>query len=50
VDGPRAQCSFCVLRVLARLRFQSVVISSFGWARFQMVRVYRAESPRVPDG
>jgi hypothetical protein len=27
-----------------------VVISSFGWARFQTVRVCRADSPRVPGG
>jgi hypothetical protein len=49
-DSPRAQCSLCVIRVLARLRFRSVVISSFGWARFRTVRVYRADSPRVPGG
>jgi hypothetical protein len=49
-DGPRAQCSSRVLHVLARLRFLSVVISSFGWAWFRTVRVCRADSPRVPGG
>jgi hypothetical protein len=49
-DGPRGQCSSRVLRVPARLRFRSVVLLSFGWARFQMVRVCRADSPRVPGG
>jgi hypothetical protein len=49
-DGPRACCSSRVLRVLARLRFQSIVFSSFGWARFRTVRVCRADSPRVPGG
>jgi hypothetical protein len=29
-DGPREQCSSCVLRVLARLRFRSVLVLSFG--------------------
>jgi hypothetical protein len=49
-DGPRGHCSSSVLRVLARLRFRSVVFSSFGWSRFRMVRVCRADSPRVPGG
>jgi hypothetical protein len=49
-DGPRGQCSSSVLRVLARLHFRSVVISSFGWARFRTVRVCRVDSPRVPTG
>jgi hypothetical protein len=39
-----------VRRVLARLRFRSIVFLSFGWARFRTVRVYRADSPRVPGG
>jgi hypothetical protein len=47
-DGPRRACSSCVLRVLARLCFRSVVILSFGLAKFQTVRVCRADSPRVP--
>jgi hypothetical protein len=50
VDGPRAQCLSCVLRVLARLRFRSVVALSFRWTRFWTVHVYRADSPRVPGG
>jgi hypothetical protein len=49
-DGLRPGCSSRVLRVLARLRFQSVVFSSFGWAKFRTVRVCRADSPRVPGG
>jgi hypothetical protein len=49
-DGPPYGCSSRVLRVLARLLFRSVVVSSFGWARFRTVRVYRADSPRVPGG
>jgi hypothetical protein len=49
-DGLRRACSSCVLRVLARLRFRSVVFSSFGWAKFRTVRVCRADSPRVPGG
>jgi hypothetical protein len=43
------RCSSRVLRVLARLRFRSVVFLCFGWARFQTVRVCRADSPRVPS-
>jgi hypothetical protein len=50
VDGPRAQCLSCVLRVLAHLRFRSVVALSFRWTRFWTVHVYRADSPRVPGG
>jgi hypothetical protein len=50
VDGPRAQCSSCVLRVLARLRVRSIVALSFRWTRFWTVRVCRADSPRVPGG
>jgi hypothetical protein len=46
----RAQCSSCVLRVLAHLRFRSVVALSFRWTRFRTVRVCRADSPRVPGG
>jgi hypothetical protein len=49
-DGPRAQCSSGILRVLARLRFRSLVVLSFHWTRFRTVRVYRADSPRVPGG
>jgi hypothetical protein len=46
-DGRRHACSS---RVLARLRFRSVVFSSFGWAMFWMVRMCRADSPRVSGG
>jgi hypothetical protein len=49
-DGPRLGCSSRVLRVLARLRFRSVLVSSFGRERFRTVRVCRADSPRVPGG
>jgi hypothetical protein len=49
-DGPRGECSSSVLRVLALLRFRSVVFSSFGWASFRTVRVCRADSPRVLGG
>jgi hypothetical protein len=49
-DGPRSACSSCGLRVLARLRFRSMVFSCFGWAEFRTVRVSRANSPRVPSG
>jgi hypothetical protein len=49
-DGPRRGCSSRVLRVLARLRFQSVVFSSFGWTKFRTVRVCWADGPRVRGG
>jgi hypothetical protein len=56
-DGPCGQSSSCVLRVLARLRFQSVLVSSFGWKRFRTVRSSGAtirgclaDSPRAPRG
>jgi hypothetical protein len=49
-DVPRRACSSRVLRVIARFCFRSVVVSCFGWARFGTVRVYRADSPRVPGG
>jgi hypothetical protein len=49
-DGPRAQCSWRVRPVLARLRFRSVLVLSFGWTRFQTVRSRGADSPRVPGG
>jgi hypothetical protein len=49
-DGLRRACSSRVLRVLAQLRLQSAVFSSFGWAKFRTVRVCRADSPRVPGG
>jgi hypothetical protein len=39
-----------VLRVLAWLRFRSVLVSSFGWKRFRTVRSSGADSPRVPSG
>jgi hypothetical protein len=49
-DGPREQCSSRVLRVLARLRFRSALISSFGWKRFRTVCCSGADSPWVPGG
>jgi hypothetical protein len=49
-DGPRPGSSSRVLHVLARLRFRSMVFSSFGWAKFRTVRMCRADSPRVPSG
>jgi hypothetical protein len=56
-DGPRAQCYSRVLRVLARLRFRSVLVPSFGWKWFQTVRSSGrtvcgclADSPRAPRG
>jgi hypothetical protein len=50
VDGPHGQSSSRVRRVLARLRFRSVLVSSFGWKRFRTVRSSGADSPRVPGG
>jgi hypothetical protein len=56
-DGPRGANSSRVLRVLARLRFRSVVALSFCWARFRTVRSSGrtvrgclADSPRAPRG
>jgi hypothetical protein len=49
-DSPRVQCSSCVLRVLARLHFRSVLVLSFGWTKFQTVRSRGADSLRVPGG
>jgi hypothetical protein len=56
-DGPRVQCSSRVLRVLARLRFRFVLVSSFGWKWFRTVRSSGrtvrgclADSPRAPRG
>jgi hypothetical protein len=49
-DGPHGQSSSRVHRVLARLRFRSVLVSSFGWKRFRTVRSSGADSPRVPGG
>jgi hypothetical protein len=49
-DGPCGQCSSRVLRVLAQLRFRSVLVSSFGWKRFRIVRSSGADSPRVSGG
>jgi hypothetical protein len=57
VDGPRVQCFSRVLRVLAQLRFRSVLVSSFGWKWFRTVRSSGrtvrgclADSPRAPRG
>jgi hypothetical protein len=49
-DGPRGQSLSRVRRVLAWLRFRSVLVSSFGWKRFRTVRSRGADSPRVPGG
>jgi hypothetical protein len=49
-DGPHGQGSSRILRVLARLRFRSVLVPSFGWKRFHTVRSSGADSPRVPGG
>jgi hypothetical protein len=49
-DSPRVLSSSSVLRVLARLRFRSVLVLSFGWKRFRTVRCSSADSPRVPGG
>jgi hypothetical protein len=56
-DGPRGLCSSRVPRVLARLRFRSVLVSSFGWKWFRTVRSSGrtvcgclADSPRAPRG
>jgi hypothetical protein len=47
-DGPCRACSSRVLHVPTWLRFRSVAFSCFGWPKFRTVRVYRADSPRVP--
>jgi hypothetical protein len=39
-----------VLRVLAQLRFRSILVLCFGWTKFRMVRSRGADSPRVPGG
>jgi hypothetical protein len=56
-DGPRGACSSRVLRILARLRFRSVLVSSFGWKWFRKIRSNGrtvrgclADSPRAPRG
>jgi hypothetical protein len=49
-DSLRVLSSSRVLRVLARLRFRSVLVLSFGWKRFRTVRCSGADSPRVPGG
>jgi hypothetical protein len=49
-DGPRVQCSSRVLRVLSRLRFQSVLALSFGWTKFWTVHSRGADGPGVPGG
>jgi hypothetical protein len=46
-DSPRVLSSS---RVLAWLRFRSVLVLSFGWARFRTVHSRGADSPRVPGG
>jgi hypothetical protein len=56
-DGPRHACSSRVLRVLARFRFRSVLVSCFGrkWFRTvrssgRTVRGCLADSPCAPHG
>jgi hypothetical protein len=49
-DSPRVLSSSLVLRVLARLRFRSVLVLRFGWTRFRTVHSRGADSPRVPGG
>jgi hypothetical protein len=56
-DGPRGESSSRVIRVLARLRFRSVVALSFRRERFRAVRSSGrtvrgclADSPRAPLG
>jgi hypothetical protein len=49
-DSPRVLSWSRVLRVLARLRFRSVLVLSFGWKRFRTVPCSGADSPRVPGG
>jgi hypothetical protein len=49
-DRLRGLCSSRVLRVLARLRFRSVLVLIFGWKRFRTVCSSGADSPRVPGG
>jgi hypothetical protein len=49
-DSPRVLSSSRVLHVLARLRFRSVLVLSFGWTRFRTVHNRGADSPRVPGG
>jgi hypothetical protein len=56
-DCPRGACSLRVLRVLARLRFRSILVSCFGWKWFRTVRSSGrtvrgclADSPRAPRG
>jgi hypothetical protein len=53
----RTVCAYSVLRVLARLRLRSVLVSNFGWKWFrtvrssgQTVRGCLADSPRAPRG
>jgi hypothetical protein len=56
-DGPRAQCSSRVRRVLARLCFRFVLVLGFGWKWFRTVRSSRrtvrgclADNRRAPRG
>jgi hypothetical protein len=49
-DRPWALCSSRVRHVLARLRFRSILFSSFGWMRFRTVRNRGTDSPRPPRG
>jgi hypothetical protein len=56
-DGPRGVSSSRVPRVLAQLRFRSVMALSFRWERFRTVRSSGrtvrgclADGPRVPGG
>jgi hypothetical protein len=56
-DSPRRPSSSPVLRVLARVRFRSILVSSFGWKLFRTIRssgrTVRGcleDSPRAPRG
>jgi hypothetical protein len=49
-DSPRGSCSSGVLRVLARLSFQSVMALSFRWEKVSDSPQQRADGPRVPGG
>jgi hypothetical protein len=49
-DSPQVLSSSCVLRVLVRFLFRSVLVLSFYWTRFRTVRSRGADSLRVPGG
>jgi hypothetical protein len=49
-DSPQVLSSSRVLHVLTRFHFRSVLVLSFGSARFRTVRYTGTDSPRVPGG